>query len=41
VNGKPAWEIDDFQPLSGSLGIEAEGHYIESRNIRIKRLANT
>lgn len=39
VNGKTAWEIDDFKPLRGTLGIEAEGHRIEFRNIRIKELA--
>ena len=38
VNGKPAWEIGDFQPARGPLGIEAEGHAIEFRNIRIKRV---
>jgi hypothetical protein len=39
VNGQPAWEIDDFKPVRGPLGIEAEGHYIEFRNLQIKRLA--
>ncbi len=38
VNGKPAWEIDDFKPVRGPLGIEAEGHYIEFRNLRVKRI---
>jgi len=37
VNGKPAWEIDNFKPLRGPLGIEAEGHTIEFRKMRIKR----
>ena len=37
VNGKPAWEIDNFKQVSRPLGIEAEGHQIEFRNIRIKR----
>ena len=36
VNGKPAWEIDNFKPVRGPLGIEAEGHSIEFREIRIK-----
>ena len=27
VNGKPAWEINDFKPGRRPLGIEAEGHY--------------
>ena len=39
VNGKPAWEIDNFKPGRRPLGIEAEGHYIEFRKIRIKRLS--
>jgi hypothetical protein len=39
VNGQPAWEIDNFKPVRGPLGIEAEGHSIEFRNIRVKRLA--
>ena len=38
VNGKLAWELDDFQPVRRPLGIEAEGHSIEFRNMRIKRL---
>ena len=38
VNGKSAWEIDDFKPVRGPLGFEAEGHRIEFRELRIKRL---
>ena len=38
VNGKLAWEIDDFKSARRPLGIEAEGHYIEFRNMRIKKL---
>ena len=38
VNGKPAWEIGDFKPARRPLGFEAEGHAIEFRHIRIKRL---
>jgi hypothetical protein len=38
VNGKLAWEIDDFKPARRPLGIEAEGHAIDFRNMRIKRL---
>ena len=38
VNGKPAWEIDNFKPARRPLGFEAEGHAIEFRNIRVKRL---
>jgi hypothetical protein len=38
VNGTGAWEIDDFKPPRGPLGIEAEGHAIDFRNLRIKSL---
>lgn len=38
VNGKVAWRIDNFSPERGRLGMEAEGHHIEFRNIRIKKL---
>jgi hypothetical protein len=38
VNGEPAWKIDNFKPVRRPLGIEAEGHRIEFRNIRIKRI---
>ena len=38
VNGQPAWEIDNFKLASRPLGIEAEGHCIEFRNMRIKRI---
>lgn len=38
VNGKAAWEIDDFRPADLPVGIEAEGHPIDFRNLRIKRL---
>ncbi len=36
VNGKLAWEIDNFKPGRAPLGIEAEGHPIDFRQIRIK-----
>jgi len=36
VNGKPAWEIDNFKGKKGTIGIEAEGHPIDFRNLRIK-----
>lgn len=36
VNGMPAWEVDHFKAKSGTLGIEAEGHPIDFRNLRIK-----
>ena len=38
VNGQLAWEINDFKPVRGRLGIEAEGHPIDFRNMRIKRI---
>ena len=38
VNGELAWEIENFKPGSGRLGFEAEGHAIDFRNIRIKRV---
>ncbi|HUT93210.1 MAG TPA: DUF1080 domain-containing protein [Thermoguttaceae bacterium] len=38
VNGKLAWEIDDFKQANRPLGIEAEGHEIAFRNMRIKSL---
>jgi hypothetical protein len=38
VNGQPAWTIEDFKPVTGRLGFEAEGHPIDFRNIRLKRL---
>jgi len=36
VNGKLAWEIDNFKPGRAPIGIEAEGHPIEFRSLRIK-----
>ncbi len=41
VNGKLAWKIDDFKPAQGRLGIEAEGHHIDFRKMRVKRLPKT
>lgn len=38
VNGTLAWELDDFKRVSRPLGIEAEGHHIDFRNLRIKRI---
>lgn len=38
VNGTLAWEIDTFKPVRAPLGIEAEGHSIEFRKLRIKTL---
>jgi hypothetical protein len=36
VNGTLAWEIDTFKAKKGTIGIEAEGHHIDFRNLRIK-----
>ena len=38
VNGTPAWEIDTFKAKNGPIGIEAEGHAIDFKNVRIKVL---
>jgi hypothetical protein len=38
VNGTLAWKIGDFKAAPAPLGIEAEGHPIEFRNLRIKTL---
>ncbi len=38
VNGTLAWEIDDFKPKKGTLGIEAEGAAIDFKNLRIKAI---
>lgn len=40
VNGKPAWAIDNFKGKKGTIGIEAEGHPIDFRNLRIKVIEN-
>jgi len=39
VNGQLAWEIDGFKQAKRPLGIEAEGHEIAFRNLRIKPVA--
>lgn len=36
VNGTLAWEIDTFKAKKGAIGIEAEGHAIDFKNMRIK-----
>jgi hypothetical protein len=38
VNGELAWEVDDFKPKRGPIGIEAEGAHIDFRNLRIKEI---
>lgn len=37
VNGKPAWEVDEFVPARGYLGLQAEGT-IDFRNLRVKEI---
>jgi predicted dehydrogenase len=37
-NGQKAWEVEDFQPARGYLGLQAEGAQIDFRNIRVKEL---
>jgi hypothetical protein len=37
-NGKLAWEVVDFKPDKGYIGLQAEGQPMEFRNIRIKKL---
>jgi hypothetical protein len=37
-NGKQAWEVTDFKPARGYLGLQAEGRPMEFRNIRIKEI---
>lgn len=39
VNGTLAWELDNFKRTSAPIGIEAEGHPIEFRAIRIKTVS--
>jgi hypothetical protein len=36
VNGQKAWEGKRLKPAQGYLGIQAEGHRLEFRNVRIK-----
>jgi hypothetical protein len=37
-NGKLAWEVNDFKPARGYLGLQAEGAPIDFRNIRVKEI---
>ena len=39
VNDKLAWEIDDFKPPRGPIGLQAEGQPIDFRNLRIRKVA--
>lgn len=36
VNGKLAWEVDNFKPMKGPLGIESYGSALDFKNLRIK-----
>ncbi len=36
VNGKEAWAIEDFAAKAGPIGIEAEGHPLDFRNLRVR-----
>ena len=38
VNGGVTTEVTNSQALKGYLGLEAEGYYIEFRNIMLKEL---
>ncbi len=38
VNGKEAWTAEDKFPQEGHLGIQAEGHAIQFRNLKLKPL---
>jgi hypothetical protein len=38
-NGQMAWEVTDFKPGRGYLGLQAEGAAIDFRNIRIKEIS--
>jgi hypothetical protein len=37
-NGTKAWEVTNFKPKKGYLGLQAEGAAIDFKNIRIKEL---
>lgn len=37
-NGTKAWEVNNFKPRKGYLGLQAEGHAIDFKNLRIKEL---
>lgn len=37
VNGKKAWDVDEFVPARGYLGLQAEGT-IDFRNLRVKEI---
>mgnify|MGYP001616263512 CR=1 FL=1 len=40
-NDKQAWEVTGFKPARGYLGLQAEGHAIDFKNLRIKELGYT
>jgi hypothetical protein len=37
-NGAKAWEVNNFKPRKGYIGLQAEGHAIDFKSIRIKEL---
>jgi hypothetical protein len=41
VDGKRAWQFDQFDQDSGYLGLQAEGRTFEFRNLRIRELPAT
>jgi hypothetical protein len=38
ANGQQGWKVNGFKPARGYLGLQAEGHMMEFRNIRVKEL---
>ena len=38
IDGERAWEYDEFEPVQGYIGLQAEGRAIEFRNIRVQEL---
>jgi hypothetical protein len=38
VNGAKAWELKDFEPERGYIGLQAEGREFDFRNLRLREL---
>jgi hypothetical protein len=38
VDGQRVWEFNEFAPISGHLGLQAEGRPVEFRNLRVQEL---
>ena len=38
INGQRAWEYNEFNPEHGFLGLQAEGHAFDFRNLRVQEL---